>query len=127
MEGGKEEESGLWMRTGWLLVEVYSMDEAAASSIHLCLQSSVHSPGICRKMKGTGCTVCNPFVFLFVFYRAEEDMVSTKPRVFSVSLYGCGFKAVNVSQCRPLLFNILWWQAFCLNVMSSDKMTQSVQ
>lgn len=77
------------------------MNEAAASSIHLCLQSCVHSSGICRKMEGINCTVCNPFVFLFVFYRAEEDMVSTKRHVFSV-LYVCGFKTVNVAYCEQV-------------------------
>lgn len=58
------------------------MDEAAASPIHLCLQFSFHSSGICRKMEGISYTVCNPFVFLFAFYRAEEDMVSTELHVF---------------------------------------------
>lgn len=62
------------------------MDKAAAST-HLCLKSSGHAPGICRKMKGSGCIVCNQFVF--VFCRVEEDMVSTKANFPPVSLYGC--------------------------------------
>lgn len=33
-------------------------------------------------MKESAFSVCNPLVFLFVFHRAEVDMVSTEPRVF---------------------------------------------
>lgn len=66
---------------------MYFIDEAAASSIHLGLQASVHSSGKCGKMKGVGCIVSNLFVFLFVFYRVEEDMVSTKPIFFYVIIW----------------------------------------
>lgn len=58
------------------------MDEAAASSMHKCLQPTIHSSGICRMTKGIGSTVCNLSVFLFAFYRAEEDMVSALPYIF---------------------------------------------
>lgn len=46
-EGGG---GGVWlMAANWVAFSrVYLMDEAAASSIHLGLQSSVHSSGICR-------------------------------------------------------------------------------
>lgn len=73
------------------------MDKAAAST-HLCLKSSGHAPGICRKMKGSGCIVCNQFVF--VFCRVEEDMVSTKanfPPPPCVIIW--------MFMCRPLFFN----------------------
>lgn len=40
-------------------------------------------------MKESAFSVCNPLVFLFVFHRAEVDMVSTEPRVF-----GGGFFAL---------------------------------
>lgn len=54
------------------------MSVAAASAVHLCLQASAHSSGIFGTMKGITRVVCNLFLFLFVFYRVEEDMVSTK-------------------------------------------------
>lgn len=62
-------------------------------------------------MKESAFSVCNPLVFLFVFHRAEVDMVSTEPRVFWGGFlhYICGFNAVNVPECAGLcvLFSVL--------------------
>lgn len=77
-DGGRAGWGGVWLMDEiWVAFSwVYSMDEAAASSIHICLQATIHSSGMCKMEKGIGSTVCNLSVFLFAFYRAEEDMVS---------------------------------------------------
>lgn len=89
-DGGREgERGGVWlMDENWVAFSsVYSMEEAAAASVHLSFQSSIHSSMICRRVKRDGFAVCNPPFFLFLSYR-EGDMVSVSLYIFCVAFSG---------------------------------------
>lgn len=61
-----------------------------------------HSSGIFGTMKGIIHVVCNLFLFLFVFYRVEEDMVSTKAHFLLYVMKVFSRLVTYLTVCRPL-------------------------